>query len=342
MRHHLLQSSVKYLLVTTLLLGAMLFAHPQKALAYSSNGVPVIFVHGFNKDASIPGGCNGNTNFGSIKTYFANNGWTGPMISESFYNGDTNCDKSLHWEDFRCTGWYAGNEGNAWEDLRHVSCLLAWAIWDNYTVNGIAVKLIGHSVGGIIIRQALSDTPYVSAFPPFIYVEDVVTAGTPHQGLATGSAGSMCLGCLQMAQVEQHNAFLQFLNDPGTRGGFGRNPQGNGGTDWTTMASFSDGVLFYGSAKVFDTFGGYIPNSNHLNYLQTNAILCGFMPGATHLVGYWGSSPSYAHGDYLTDQNTAWSADVAFSDNNGGNWTATTTMAHSIKTMLYAVGSTGW
>jgi pimeloyl-ACP methyl ester carboxylesterase len=326
---------VRLLLIVVVAVGMALVAQPSPAKAYSNNGVPVIYVHGFNSNAAIPGGCNGSTNFGSIRDYLTRNGWTGPMYSVKYYNGDTSCDADLHaLEGYHCTGWYAGHEGTTNEDLRHLSCLLAWYIWDHFTSSGVAVKLIGHSMGGILIRQTLADTPYVGAFPPYITVEDVATAGSPHQGMISASAFFYCGSCSQVAQIEQANSFMQWLNSTTIRGGFGRDPQGNTGTDWTTMSSFDDEVLAW-CASVFDSFNGYI--SSH-----SNAIECGFMPGATHLVAYIGPTPDYNHGGYLTDEATTWDADMSYSDSNGQYWSTSVSMPHSIKTMMYAISYTSW
>lgn len=316
--------------------GIIFLANPTSAHAYSTNGVPVLYVHGFNPNAAIPGGCNAGSNFGTIRSYLQNtSGWTGSLVSLGYYNGDYNCDGYLSWESYRCTGWYPGNEGTTNEDLRHLSCELAWYIWDHYTVNGTPVKVIAHSLGGILIRQALNDTPYIPQLPPYITVEDVVTAGSPHQGVKPGSAFFVC-NCWQIAQTELGNALMQNLNSVSFRGGFARNPQGNTGTDWTTMASDYDSTLNLGVFPLaLETLGINRP-------IDHPAGLDGMMPGAKHFVVYSGPTPQYDHGDYLTDTNQDWSARVDYSDNNGGSWVQTTTMAHSIKTMAFAIGSLYW
>ncbi len=342
---------LKLLLVAMIAVGATLAiqpaparAHPD-AKAYSNNGVPVIYVHGFNSNDAIPYGCDGMPNFGTIKQFFGNHGWSGATYGVGYYNGDGNCDSLLQNEAWRCTGWYAGSEGTTSEDVRHKSCELAWYIWDHFTSAGVAVKLIGHSAGGIIIRQAMNDTPYETAFPPYLTIEDVVTAGTPHQGMAATAAQVYCGGCLEVEQIQADNAMMQNMNSSSVRGGFGRNPQGNTGTDWTTMASANDSVLYLGCAGATDWFGGHLGNANQDS--GVNGEYCGFMPGATHLDAYTGPPTYYEHGDYLTDTSTGWDAKVSYSDNNGGNWTdacstCTYKMTHSIQTMLYAVSYTSW
>ncbi len=346
------QVLLRLLLVAVLAVGAALAIQPVPASAhpsaktYSNNGVPVIYVHGFDPSGAIPYGCDGMPNFGTIQQFFSQHGWWGATYGVGYYNGDGRCDALLQNEAWRCTGWYAGSEGTTNEDVRHKSCELAWYIWDNFTSAGVAVKMIGHSGGGIIIRQAIADTPYVGAFPPYLMVEDVVTAGTPHQGILTSSGFWYCGGCTEVAQIEQANALMVDLNSTSFRGGFGRNPQaGSAGTDWTTMASYNDSALYVGCAATPDQFGGYLGDEN--SDPSINGEYCGFMPGATHLDAYTGPTPYYDHGDYLTDTSTGWDADVSYSDNNGRNWThacstCTYKMTHSIQTMLYAVSYTSW
>ncbi|HEY7419603.1 MAG TPA: hypothetical protein VH593_30765, partial [Ktedonobacteraceae bacterium] len=52
----------------------------QKAHA-ATTSLPVLFVHGFNSSAAIPGGCNGSTTWGSAKTYLSSHGYAGQLIT---------------------------------------------------------------------------------------------------------------------------------------------------------------------------------------------------------------------------------------------------------------------
>ena len=317
---------------------ATFFLIPSKKAQAGTFGMPVILVHGFNLQNNL--GCNDGNTFGGIKSFFANNyGWGNSLRTVGWYNQDHNCDGYLYYESYHCTGWYDSgiNDGTMNEDIRHLSCLLAWYIWDYYTHYFTKVAVIAHSMGGILIRQALNDTPYIAAFPPYLTVTDVATAGTPHQGLSGGAAWweqrQGCPGdCVQVAQMESANALMSNMNSTSWRNGFARNPQGYGGTDWTTMSSQADEVLYWwGSVEGLGS-----PNS------VTATELCGLMPGAGHFVIYPGPSPLYNHGGYLIDPSTSWSANEIFSDNNGRNWVTTSTSAHSIWTMYFAVQFSYW
>ena len=326
------------LVALAIVLGGFSVMPPQRALAGSFNA-PVLLVHGYDPNATV--NCNWHPEFGTIKDYFNGQGYTNTRTL-GFYNSDFNCDNwSMRSESYHCNGWYdsGSNDGTVNEDIRHLSCLLAWYIWDGWTQYGTYVAVVAHSMGGILIRQAMNDTPYVGAFPPYLKITDVVTAGTPHQGLAQGAAGvyehAGCPGnCLQVAQMENTDPLMSNMNSTSVRGGFGRNPQGAGGTDWTTMSSDFDDVL------------GNACDPTTLHSLGAPAGLtygsCGLMPGATHFVLYPGPNPTYLHGGYLTDLVTTWTANEEYSDNNGVNWVWASNSEHSIFTMYEAILYSSW
>ncbi|MFJ2591339.1 esterase/lipase family protein, partial [Streptomyces sp. NPDC087538] len=57
-----------------------------------------------------------------------------------------------------------------------------------YSAKGQTVDLVGHSMGGLIIRAALAG--YAKGdptWPDTLYVEDVVTLGTPHKAAWLGA-----------------------------------------------------------------------------------------------------------------------------------------------------------
>jgi len=288
--------------------------------------------------------CNANSEFGTLESFLYNNGFS-LVASVGFYNADYDCNEYLAWESSHCTGWYdsGSNDGTVNEDIRHTTCLLAWFIWDYYTSHGHTIEVIAHSMGGILIRQAMNDMPYVTQFPPYLYISDVATAGSPHQGISSASAfissinpNETCPGnCVEVSQIEQANAMMSNMNSTTWRNGFGRDPQGSGGTDWTTMTSNNDSVLYL-SCQAF----GYerLGAPATVDYYP----LCGFMPGATHFVAYPGPSPDYDHGGYLVDTSTTWNADECYSDNNGGTWYCVTNSEHSLYTLMEATLSSGW
>jgi hypothetical protein len=316
----------------------LLFLRLPQARAGSFNA-PVLLVHGFNVGSAV--NCDTGSMWGTIETYFRNQGYTN-VRSVGFYRGDSNCGDNLGQESSHCTGWYdsGSNDGTVNEDIRHTTCLLAWYIWDHYTQYGTTVAVMGHSMGGILIRQAMNDTPYVGLFPPYVKISDVATVGAPHQGLKSGSAWVWstfqgCPGnCVEVSQMERANALMSNMNSTSFRGGFARNPQGSGGTDWTTMSSNNDELLSNGCTSSSERKGA--PS------IVSTTAACGLMPGATHFVVYPGSFPNYCHGCYLTDSDTTWNATEAYSDTNGSVWYSGSSDEHSIFTLYYAILYSSW
>lgn len=322
-----------------LLSAGLLFVRPPQARAVYAIS-PIILLHGFNSHSAQD--CNISTMWGTVKGYLQSHGMTN-VLSLGYYLGDTHCDQYIL-DNSHCSSWYPGNFGTVNEDIRHTTCNIAWWIWNNYSQYGTTAGVIPHSMGGILIRQILNDTPYYPGiFPPYLIIYDVATAGTPHQGLTAGAAALPALGaffsgcwspCLEVMQMERVNPLMSNLNSKDFRKGWARNPQGNGGTDWTNLASNNDGLLYWGCTSSNETMGA--PSAVY------NTTACGLMPGAKHFVVYPGCCPYYDHGGYLTDTNTTWDARECYSDNTGGTWYCVSTSEHSIFTMHYGILYSSW
>lgn len=306
-------------ILTAVIALAVLFAAlatipPQKVLAGAKSNT-VILIHGWNANSSQS--CNEGPEFGDIETYFHNNGI--PITqSVKFYNADYNCDYPIQEQSSHCTGWYdsGSNDGTVNEDIRHTTCLLAWYIYSYYNASGHTVEVVAHSMGGVLIRQAMFDTPYVTQFPPILQISDVVTAGAPQQGILSVSAwltvfaASCASPCVELEQLQDNNPLMVNLNSASFRNGFGLNPQGaNGGTDWTNMSSAQDPVMYAAGGTGINGAG---PQTMGCNYDNCSIMAEGWMPGAKHFIGYPGPNPNYDHGGYLTDSNTTWNARMRF------------------------------
>lgn len=282
----------------------------------TSTAWPVLFVHGFNSHASID--CK-NSYWGGATSFLRTEGWSGSLVTLGYYSGDHNCDVALSSYAADCTSEYAGNQGTTNEDLRHVACELAWYIWYHYTQYGQNVQLVGHSMGGLLIRWALYDTPIDFYLPPYLMVQDAVTMATPHGGIPiVGAAIFLCGNCWQGNQMRTNNAFWETLNT------YGQNPQGAGwGTDWTLMGSSCES--FY---NIFD------PGVSWQSALD--------MDGG-HKTEYL-NPPCYDHGAYLTDTSTN---DIAHADYCTGCkrdvlYYATNYWPHSLYNMYFALQYSTW
>ena len=277
---------------------------------------PVLFVHGFNGNGSID--CK-NSYWGSATNFLQSHGWTGSLVTLGYYTNDHNCTDSLGSYAPMCTNSYPGHQGTTNEDLRHVSCELAWYIWYHYTQYGQNVQLVGHSMGGLLIRWALYETPVDANLPPYIGVQDAVTMATPQGGIpVVGAAIFLCGGCLQANQMRTNNTFWEMLNS------FGQNPQGAGwGTDWTMMGSSCES--FY---NVFD-----------LGVSWQSAL---DMTGG-HKTEYL-NPPCYNHGGYLTDTSITENAHANFCDGCGPDVVTHSSnyFPRSLYNMLFSLEYSSW
>ena len=120
-------------------------------------------------------------------------------------------------------------------DIRHLSYHLAWWLYRTYRQHGIAVDVIGHSLGGILIRTAEEnveaqdserDNP-AATWPKSLGLQDVVTLGSPHRGVTDLAA----VVSFQLAQLGTSSKFMKYLTQYANRSMFG---------DWTLMGSETD------------------------------------------------------------------------------------------------------
>jgi triacylglycerol esterase/lipase EstA (alpha/beta hydrolase family) len=121
------------------------------------------------------------------------------MRTVKFYSGDRNCqngDETRYSSDLHdplykslCTDYHPGSEGIQWEgtndeSIYHLSCLFAQYLNYNFGRDNRNVVLVGHSMGGLIMRETIyqmQENAGKSPFPPTIgHVEKAITFNTPH------------------------------------------------------------------------------------------------------------------------------------------------------------------
>jgi hypothetical protein len=151
-------------------------------------------------------------------------GWQGRFVRVGFYGSDTTatgCDVNL-----------VPGGGTENTHLKNLGRALAWNIYNEHSSKGRSVDLVGHSMGGLIIRAAVAGyAKRDPSWPPVLYVEDAVTLGTPHLGteLAYGCSTNQC------EDMRPTSDFVEWLRTS-------PNPQAEQGTDWTLIASQYDSI----------------------------------------------------------------------------------------------------
>lgn len=161
--------------------------------------------------------------------------FTGGFVSVTHYDTDKGCDKVL------AGGGAKGLEAQA-KDL---------ATWlkDTYSSKGQAVDVVAHGTGGVVLRYALAKAQHeATGWPTGLLVEDAITLGAPHSGvagLASSCARQIC------ADLDPGTAsgkpMLEKLAKPAYL-----DPQGVGGTDWTAVAAAKDEIVPAASALGMD------------------------------------------------------------------------------------------
>ena len=251
---------------------------------------PVVFVHGVNPFGGFGYPC--PASWGPMHDAFEQWGWNGlPLVGMKYYAGDSFCEDDLdhhgshnthygnnNWWSFRFNhARFNPNSHSNHTPIEHLGYHLAWTIYDHYTSQGQEVDLVGHSMGGLIIRYALTKQEEQHPdFPPELKVEDVATLETPHAGV---SLTIFCGWSKQCREMFPGSSFLEDLGD---------NPQVGNGTDWTTIGSYHDPLVPAESAVAM---------------------------GAAHRLKY--SAPFYEHLLPLWDTSDSRDADFDYSENGG-------------------------
>lgn len=228
---------------------ALAVALPATAAARTdTRGKRVVFIHGYS------GAENNNCEdtwrqmFNRFRWY----GWTNTFYPVRYYARETLCQTTNgvsghvgipHHGSHSAHYGGDGHEGglhNSDASIRHLGYHFAHYIYAHFTSQGITVDVAAHSMGGLIVRYALTKVREgASAFPPRLMIEDVVTMGTPHGG--TNNA-FFCLLDKQCQEMHPNSTFMGYL------GHYGLNPQGYGGTDWTVIGAHDDDLVTAGSA----------------------------------------------------------------------------------------------
>lgn len=211
--------------------------------------------------------------------------------------------------------------------------MLSWYIWNNYAQYGTNVKIVAHSMGGLIVRFMIERVQASDLhFAYFLDISDVVTFSTPHGGLKGWQAtlpSFQCGSCYQTDEMIDINAFMSdiYLHD---------HPNAAYGTDWTLIGSLSsDDPLDWDYQTTFMSNSGGLSNNHRIGY--DLPIKCN---------GVTTYSNGYKHGSYPEDGCDAYDAPYYYCDGcpeTKHSWFYYTTGApHSLHEMLFAFVYTNW
>ncbi len=202
---------------------------------------PVIFVHGIITNG---GGTDCANDWANAISVLRERGFTGPFITWGYYRENRNC--------------YANYDGDVNTDLTTIARLFAQFVFKNYTSRGgRVVDVVAHSMGGLIVRRALTGVlRHEPGFPGWLYIEDVVTLSTPHSGAVVGQVCDNLFDLGQCAQMRPRSAFMTYLEL------YGQNPQSAVGTDWSLIGSYADFVVPGGVATGMNAGHKYIYTLN--------------------------------------------------------------------------------
>jgi hypothetical protein len=288
--------------VTPRLTNSVAAVHPLVPTAPTAT--PVIFIHGNSPALPCAGYQSYSQYWSGANTVLGLGGWTGTVSYADYYQCDTEgTDITVFGNTNPLT--YYGNTGpiTANTDIRHLAYLLAWYVYTTYSNKGIPVDLVGHSMGGLMMRWALYQVQIRNPlFPPLLYVTNAVTISTPHAGV--GSTAN----CANF-ECDQYTVGSSFITELQAHPWL---TQGVGGTDWTTIGSEGCDLVNYASALA-------MPSSHRFDY----------------------TSPCYYHNNYQWDLSSATNTSAKYGFPNNQAVYTTTTGLHSLYLMKTALLSTG-
>jgi hypothetical protein len=277
----------------------------------SAHGVPVLFVHGL----VVADGCPHShpaAEAAPLESVLTATHWAGRVVPIDYYcddSGGTSIRNAAGPSTARYpTAGYTANTG-----IERLALDLTWFIYKTYSSRGRTVDVVAHSMGGLIVAWGLFRVAaHDPAFPPYVRVHDAVTISTPYDGPDVVPAGktaasyiaTWCGSYRECTEIVPGSPLLTELH------AHGLDPQGRGGTDWTTIGGSPNDIVSARSASDL---------------------------GAVHKISYYAATPGYTHSAYLSDTSAARDAPVRVTDPAGK--TSTTVGYHSLAAVALALRS---
>jgi hypothetical protein len=236
--------------------------------------VTLLLVHGFNDTCQsafnqideVP-----NTGPNAITTisYLTQHGWSASNIDDLGYYSPQNtiqfqrydhstmyetdgtksasvglCDHNIYtWAQsvpnlthtHNCPSWSAVTGYPNTDPVRSIGCELAWYVYENYTLLGLPVSILAHSMGGLVVRDAIGESGVNTWYPPTLDVRNVVTVATPHGGLYGSYLSNAQQNFPKYQEVSDMTLGSTFMNMMATSQF--QSPRGKFGTHWTLMGA---------------------------------------------------------------------------------------------------------
>ncbi|GHO85755.1 alpha/beta hydrolase [Dictyobacter formicarum] len=316
------------------------------------NGTSVVFVHGLNGGDGLFGSApNGSGTMPACDSYWRDAAsflaarWRGDFRQISYYNKEVKPDGSecasngneqnsishytadLHDPLYHvhCVSMANTNDGTNNESLDHLGCLFAWYLFYNFGQRNWSEILVGHSMGGLIIRHTMELAEQHMPWMPTTIgtVTDAITFNTPHNGVFGASLA--CANCTQGQEMNWNSGFMRDLS------AHAQHPNSGGNTDWTVVGSHCDTLVGNSSLMM---------SANHkVWYEGSSSVACYNHGGAIHDP----STVQNAQASYC-DTSNVFSNDCAFSDGHGQgpDWYYDDAYPHGLQEMFYALSSYAW
>ncbi|WP_243795645.1 alpha/beta hydrolase [Saccharopolyspora gloriosae] len=204
--------------------------------------LPVYFVHGYgyedvDGDGNKDKGKNCSKTWGPALDYFKDHGWDEKQLITVGYYPDDKCDVDIN----------PADENDATRDTKIQYIAQDLAAYIKKKHGDEPVNIVAHSMGGLITRTAMFGHEHWGEqnFPK-INVDQIVTLGTPHNGVICEDKDdpkdSCNNGTTQWQQMNPDSKFIDVLHDYKLTDDWAKS------TDWSFVGSNQDETVNGNSA----------------------------------------------------------------------------------------------